>query len=279
MSQNLAEVFGLSVINLDILLSKYANDLDKFNVKKLLKDNNVVPETLAAEIVVDYLNHYHNKQIGFILDGFPHTRKQAKYLRNCGYYPDKVFILDIDEESAAQRTQDRLYSSVTGKVYNSKSHRAPNYEEQFTFTKPTQPDYVNLNETYRNNMKLISNIFQIVYTLDAKQNIAKVTTDACSIVRNQHETLKIAILGQPLSGKTLSAKIVAKKLGLHYLNISELASIEIMQKTELGLLLEEALKQSTIVRESFITQSYPLQWALNFLKESCITLKAKVDGF
>lgn len=68
-------------------------------IKEIMNAGYLIPDKKTLEIVSDYLKRP-EYQRGYILDGFPRTKTQAKSFRN-GI--DKVFYLKVSDEEALHR--------------------------------------------------------------------------------------------------------------------------------------------------------------------------------
>lgn len=55
---------------------------------------------------------------GWVLHGFPKTREQAEALERSGYIPNRVFLLDISNDSVMERLTLRSMDPVTGENYH-----------------------------------------------------------------------------------------------------------------------------------------------------------------
>jgi adenylate kinase len=73
-------------------------------LKETLNSGALVPDETAVEIVMEYLNksEYQN---GYILDGFPRTKAQAKVLDGV---IDLVFLIDVSDKEALWRISGRI---------------------------------------------------------------------------------------------------------------------------------------------------------------------------
>lgn len=83
-------------------MTKEKNKLGR-RLKEILNSGALVPDKLALEIVLEYLERPEYKN-GFILDGFPRTVPQAKAL-NSGL--DNVIFLEVSDREALWRISGR----------------------------------------------------------------------------------------------------------------------------------------------------------------------------
>ncbi|NQV19122.1 MAG: nucleoside monophosphate kinase [Armatimonadetes bacterium] len=82
--------------------------------KSFIDKGELVPDEYAFEIVSKALS---SAKDGFILDGFPRNLEQTKFLLN-KFEIDKVFLLELDDETAIERILARRQCKKCKKVYN-----------------------------------------------------------------------------------------------------------------------------------------------------------------
>lgn len=85
-------------------------------VKDLLNRGELVPDELTFNLLKERLMQ-NDCANGFILDGYPRTKKQAELLDEVERV-NYVIVLDISDKEAIQRLSGRRNDPVTGKVYN-----------------------------------------------------------------------------------------------------------------------------------------------------------------
>ena len=76
-------------------------------VKAIIAKGEYVPDELTNEIVKEALNTEYAKKHGFILDGYPRTENQAKFLKENGFNITAAVLLDATDEVVTQRLLDR----------------------------------------------------------------------------------------------------------------------------------------------------------------------------
>jgi len=69
-------------------------------------------DDVANKIVAKILKILQSEKKGFILDGYPRTKSQAQFLADMGVHIDHVILLDISDEEAIERLQNR-YKTAT----------------------------------------------------------------------------------------------------------------------------------------------------------------------
>ena len=95
--------------------------------KAIMEAGELVPDEVVAGIVSERLDGAGLEE-GFILDGFPRTRKQAEMLEEMlvdkGMQLDRVIELAIDEEALVDRVTGRFTCSKCGEGYHDR-HKLP----------------------------------------------------------------------------------------------------------------------------------------------------------
>lgn len=65
---------------------------------------------------------------GWVLHGFPKSREQAEALDRNGFSPNRVFFMDIPNDSIMERTTQRYLDPVTGERYHVSYNPPPTQE-------------------------------------------------------------------------------------------------------------------------------------------------------
>jgi adenylate kinase len=89
-------------------------------VKDYLHDGVLVPDELVNEVVLERLSK-EDCDGGFILDGYPRTLEQARFLDNAlrlGKREVKVLFLELDEDEVLKRLGSRRLCRDCGREYN-----------------------------------------------------------------------------------------------------------------------------------------------------------------
>lgn len=90
-------------------------------VRRLINEGNLVPDDVVEDVVRQRLQE-HDWNYGFILDGFPRSRKQAEFFLE-SYDIDAVIHIDVSDEIVMQRVLSRRLCSECGLDYNLIQHR------------------------------------------------------------------------------------------------------------------------------------------------------------
>ena len=90
-------------------------------VRRIINAGNLVSDEVVERVVGQRLQE-HDWNYGFILDGFPRSRKQAQFFLE-SFDIDAVIHIDVPDEVVMQRVQSRRLCSQCGLDYNLIQHR------------------------------------------------------------------------------------------------------------------------------------------------------------
>ncbi|XP_071947140.1 adenylate kinase 8-like [Antedon mediterranea] len=87
-------------------------------IKPYVNRDMPVPDNLVLKLIEDRLSQIDCVTRGWVLRGFPRTREQAENLDTAGYEPNRVFYLDVPNDSVYERLTLRMTDPVTGIIYH-----------------------------------------------------------------------------------------------------------------------------------------------------------------
>ncbi|BFZ09241.1 hypothetical protein BsWGS_12280 [Bradybaena similaris] len=76
---------------------------DEEAIKAYLESNEPLPNELLDKIITSWWTWEPYKSTGFILEGFPHTSDEARYLQESGLFPDAAVLLQVSESDVVGR--------------------------------------------------------------------------------------------------------------------------------------------------------------------------------
>eukprot|EP00538_Stauroneis_constricta_P013600 CAMPEP_0119547226 /NCGR_PEP_ID=MMETSP1352-20130426/1393_1 /TAXON_ID=265584 /ORGANISM="Stauroneis constricta, Strain CCMP1120" /LENGTH=327 /DNA_ID=CAMNT_0007592087 /DNA_START=297 /DNA_END=1280 /DNA_ORIENTATION=- len=116
----LAERFGMVHLSTGDMLRAAVdeNTEDGLRAKEFMEKGQLVPDELVTRIVSNRLQDDDCRNRGFILDGYPRTKAQARSLRNLGVSIDATIVLDVPDSQLVERIVGRRLDPVTGKIYH-----------------------------------------------------------------------------------------------------------------------------------------------------------------
>jgi adenylate kinase len=90
-------------------------------IRRLVGQGQLVPDETVEEVVKQRLD-MHDWNYGFILDGFPRSRRQAEFFLE-SYDIDAVILIQVSDEVVLERIQSRRLCEGCGLDYNLIYHR------------------------------------------------------------------------------------------------------------------------------------------------------------
>lgn len=84
-------------------------------IKEYIDEGELIPDTIVNSVAEKLLNKHENDDI--ILDGYPRTIEQAKFLDNINK-PDIIIKLNVPEEATIKRLSARRVCKECGEIYN-----------------------------------------------------------------------------------------------------------------------------------------------------------------
>ncbi|XP_072176313.1 adenylate kinase 8-like [Diadema setosum] len=94
-------------------------------IKPYVERNMLVPDNLMLKILDERLSQIDCSTRGWVLRGFPRTREQAENLTAAGHEPNRVFFLDVPNDSVHERLTMRSLDVVTGNRFHALYNPAP----------------------------------------------------------------------------------------------------------------------------------------------------------
>ena len=80
--------------------------------EELLANGQPVPDDVAVPLVVARLKEQDCIERGWLLDGFPKTSQQAAMLVAAGVLPDKVVVVEVEEEFLLQNGKQHRQGAI-----------------------------------------------------------------------------------------------------------------------------------------------------------------------
>ena len=115
-----AKIVGIVHLSTGDILRQAVKDKTELGLKakEYMDGGNLVPDDLVLSLVKGRLLEKDCQEFGYILDGFPRTEVQAKWLIDNGLVPDAVINMVVPDEELLKRVVGRRTDSETGKIYN-----------------------------------------------------------------------------------------------------------------------------------------------------------------
>lgn len=97
-------------------------------VRVYMEQSKLVPDDIMIRVVHEHLARQDCVSKGWVLDGYPRTRRQAEDLLSSGIKPDVFILLEVPQNVLLDRAVGRRSDPVTGKVYHL-THNPPESTE------------------------------------------------------------------------------------------------------------------------------------------------------
>lgn len=116
----LAERYGLINVDCGELLRQVLVSRSSLaaQMKPFIESNMMIPDDLVLLVVTRRLSCAECTAQGWVLHGFPLTGNQTELLAQAGHEPNRVFFLDLSEESIKERLTLRRLDPVSGERYH-----------------------------------------------------------------------------------------------------------------------------------------------------------------
>ncbi|XP_061529235.1 adenylate kinase 8 isoform X2 [Phycodurus eques] len=176
-----------------------------------------VPDDLLVDLIRERLKRADCFNTGWVLDGLPQTRPQARGLQQGGVIPKHVVLLDAGEDVLLERHRGRLLDPLTGDVYHETFVRpCDDAAERRARKRPDACDGGPRADLQRHRCEVtgISSAYRhILKTVDADQPPTDVYRQVVAFLRTRRcsRTPRVLLLGPPGSGKKHQAKMLADK--------------------------------------------------------------------
>ncbi|KAH0617258.1 hypothetical protein JD844_029145 [Phrynosoma platyrhinos] len=248
------------------------------------KREGMVPNDLWASMLEERLGDVDCVKLGWVLDGFPETRKQALLLQSVGIAPRHVVILRAPDTVLVERNLGKLVDPLTQEVY----HTTFDWPIDFTVQKRlVRPDGISAPATARRLLESHRNIPGILQTypknhkvINADQPCADVFAQALKFVQSRPHseapfTPRVLLLGPPGSGKSLQAALLAQKYRLVNVSFGDLLREQVAARTTLGELIKPFFGSGYPVSDSIALRVLSDRLA----QPDCLTRGWVVHGF
>ncbi|XP_066568751.1 adenylate kinase 8 [Amia ocellicauda] len=99
-------------------------------IKPYLETGERVPDSMVVKILSERLSQLDCTTCGWTLHGFPRDVDQAEKLKDAGFVPNRVFVLEMPDDVAIERITLRATDPVTGERFHSLYKAAPSPQVQ-----------------------------------------------------------------------------------------------------------------------------------------------------
>ncbi|XP_062815258.1 adenylate kinase 8 [Anolis carolinensis] len=220
-----------------------------------------IPEDLWAQLLEERLKLPDCLHNGWILEGFPETRDQARSLQAAAIIPRHVVVLYAPDTVLIERNLGKRVDPHTKEVYHTTFDWPPDKALQARLV-PTEGsgemgtarrllayhrNYYGTLQSYGSTMKLIN----------ADQPCADVLAQVLRHVEapppsHAPVSLRILLCGPPGAGKTLQAALLAQKYGIVNVCCGQMIKEEVADGSKLGELMKPYLDNGWPVADNMV---------------------------
>lgn len=111
---NIVNVSSGSLVKQSITDETKAGQAAKAYIEKSM----MVPDNIILDIMRERLAQLDCVSRGWVLHGYPRTREQAEALAKDGFVPNRIFFLDVPNDSVIERLTLRATDPITGERYH-----------------------------------------------------------------------------------------------------------------------------------------------------------------
>jgi len=132
--------------------------------KEYMDTGRLVPDDVIVKLVSDRINQPDCIERGYLLDGFPRTRKQALALKTMGVEPDTFLFIDVPDDALVERIVGRRLDPVDGSIYHLKFRPPPEeiMGRLITRSDDTEENARSRLNQFHSNVNAIKSIFRDV---------------------------------------------------------------------------------------------------------------------
>ncbi|XP_061438615.1 adenylate kinase 8-like isoform X2 [Rhineura floridana] len=243
-----------------------------------------IPNELWVALLEERLNDMDCVKLGWVLDGFPETRKQALLLQSVGIAPRHVVVLYAPDTVLVERNLGKLLDPLTLEVYHTTFDWPIDFTVQKRLVRPEgiseQATAKRLLESHRNIPGIIQTYQESHKAINADQPCVDVFAQALNFVlscpcSDAPFTPRVLLLGPPGCGKNLQAALLAQKYGIVNVFFGDLLREKVAANTAVGDLIKPFFESGYPVSDSI---------ALSVLKnrlaqKDCLTYGWVLHGF
>jgi len=128
----IAKKYGIVNVSMSMLLKEAVahESLLGVAIRPHLQKKTKIPDSLILQVLKEKLGSLECVSKGWVLHGFPKSREQAEALDAAGFTPNKVFFMDIPNDSIMERTTLRYIDPISGERYHMLFNPPPTQEVQ-----------------------------------------------------------------------------------------------------------------------------------------------------
>ncbi|KAI9103257.1 adenylate kinase-domain-containing protein [Phlyctochytrium arcticum] len=229
-----------------------------------LERGEYVPDNIMLGLVTARLQDPEVALRGFVLEGFPRTKEQAKGLISRGFLPARFVILDIPDDTIVSRATETRIDPITNRMYhltNDPPPQNPAIQSRLIQRSTDTESVVRARlKQYRGHLMGVKSSFDASQfrKITMHKGIAGHENEALrEIIREvgrgkitrAPRMLRVVVGGLPGSGKTSVAQMIAKEFGVICISPRLLLLEEISLNTRRGKELSKYIDNADEIPE------------------------------
>ncbi|CAJ1069559.1 LOW QUALITY PROTEIN: adenylate kinase 8 [Xyrichtys novacula] len=219
-----------------------------------------IPAELLVQQIQQRLNRKDCFNRGWLLEGIPQTRLQARSLQQAGIIPEHVVMLEAPDDVLLERSQGKLVDPVSGDVYHKtfiwpledsiaqrlKEEQSRSEKELLAELQRYRCEVTGLSVAYQHVLKIIN----------SDQPHADIYQQVLAFVRTHQRprTPRILLLGPPGSGKSHQARLLSEKYKMVDVCCGQLLRSVAAEGSALGEKIKPYLDHGSPVSDSVVLQ-------------------------
>ncbi|XP_070610722.1 adenylate kinase 8-like [Erythrolamprus reginae] len=217
-----------------------------------------VPDELWASLLQERMGDVDCESLGWVVDGFPQTRRQALELQTLGVLPRHVVVLYAPDSVLIERNLGKCVDPFTQEVYHTTFDWPLDFNVQSRLVKPEdsseQATARRLLENHRNIPGIIQTYQDCHKAINADQPCVDVFAQALNFVQSRPRTNapftpRVLLLGPPGSGKSLQAALLSQKYGVVNVFFGDLVREKVAGDSAMGELIRPSLESGYPVKD------------------------------
>ncbi len=158
------EEYGILPLTLDAMYSSEieSGSQEGFELKRLLDADRSVPEDLTIKLVIDRVKQGDAIANGYVVAGFPRTKKQANAIFDSGVPVSAMLVLDLDDNEVVERSKGRRIDPETKILYHVDYSPAENSDVAARLEKrpkDAEAEVLHTMDAFQSNMENVEEVF------------------------------------------------------------------------------------------------------------------------
>lgn len=219
-------------------------------VRTYMERNQLIPDKLISEFVINRLNQADCVSRGFLLSGFPKTSGQAKALIDTGIVLDAFVSLELPEAVLLERIAGRRTDPVTGKTYNLIYAPPPDDDVRSRLirrTDDTEEKLLTEIQQHKDNLPSIIDKFEYVVRIASNRATNFIWNELRPKLIRLTRYQVVFVLGGPGCGKGTQCTKISQTFGYKHLSAGDLLREERNRGSKLADMINDYIVQGKIV--------------------------------